>query len=166
VLDLLEESVMRATLNQEEYRELKDFLRFYSLRYMPIDSLLPDLRPIVRLESLEGKSPARAREGLRQAVNDIVESTRRIAIAELTKIDTELRQNGIITLSAVRRRFSKDLARVLKNDKISNETEYYIVRSVVDEVRDFDEHERDKMLKMIEDFEQKAVARSPKTTSG
>ena len=93
-------------------------------------------------------------------MNDIVESTRRIAIAELAKIDAELRQNGIITLSGVRRRFSKDLARVLKNNEISNETEYYAVRGVVDDVLNFDEDEREKMFKLIENFEQKAVARS------
>jgi len=151
---------MKATMSEDEYRELKDFLRFYSSHYMPTDSLPPDLRPIACLEALERKSPANAREGLRQAVNDIVEMTRRIAIAELAEIDAELRQNGIITLSGVRRRLSKDLARVLKNNEISNETEYYVVRGVVDDVLDFDEDEREKMFKLIENFEQKAVARS------
>ena len=151
---------MKATLSEDEYRELKDFLGFYSLHYMPTDLLPPDLRPIACLESLERRSPAKAREGLQQAVNDIVGSTRRIAIAELAKIDAELRQNGIITLSGVRRRFSKDLARVLKNNEISNETEYYAVRGVVDDVLNFDEDEREKMFKLIENFEQKAVARS------
>ena len=160
-----EARVMKATLSQEEYRELKDFLHFYSSRYMPTDSLPPDLRPIACLESLEGESPAKAREGLRQAVNDIVASTRCIAAAELAKIDAELRRNGIITLSGVRRRVSKDLARVLRNNKISNETEYYVVRGMVDDALDFDQEERETMLKMIESFERKAVAHSPKTTS-
>ena len=43
---------MKATLSEDEYRELKDFLGFYSLHYMPTDLLPPDLRPIACLESL------------------------------------------------------------------------------------------------------------------
>ena len=38
---------MKATLSEDEYRELKDFLGFYSSHYMPTDLLPPDLRPIV-----------------------------------------------------------------------------------------------------------------------
>lgn len=155
---------MQATLSQEEYAELKEFLGFYSSRYMQVDSLPPELRPVACLEVLEGKSLKQAREGLRQAVNDVVERTRRITLSELARIDSELARNGIISLSRVRARYSKDLARMIKSNKIANETEYYLARGVIDDLPELSEDDRKKLVRLIKDFELRAVGRPPKST--
>ncbi len=57
-----------------EYVQMKDFLSFYAERYLEIETLPPEKRPIASLELLEKKSMKKAFDGLRQAINDCVEN--------------------------------------------------------------------------------------------
>jgi hypothetical protein len=115
-------------LSEHEYNELKEFPCFYSSRYMSIDRVTPELRPAACLEILEQKSHKMASRGLRQAINDIIEMSRHTNHGQVGKIDSELKRQNIVTLSELRRRFSKDYARIIKRGKINNETEYYLAR--------------------------------------
>jgi hypothetical protein len=152
-----------------EYDELKAFLSFYSEHYMSLEILQPEMRPIACLEAIEKKSRTMARAGLRQAINDIIESVRPFGEKQIAQIDSELSARKLVTLSELRRRYSTDFARVVKRGKIGNETEYYLVRGiVVDEGTKVTSEERDALSEMMLQFEEAAVRKStsPRRQSG
>src|SRR5712672_1970776 len=105
-----------------EYAKMKGFLSFYTERYLKVEGLPPEKRPIASLEALEKKSKRMALDGLRQAINDCVEMSFHFDHAEVEKLDSELRSRGIITLSELRRRYSKGYAKIVKRAQIRNET--------------------------------------------
>ena len=63
--------------------------------------------------------------GLRQAINDCVEMSLHFDHAEVEKLDSQLRSRGIVTLSELRRRYSKSYAKIMKRGQIKSDTEYY-----------------------------------------
>jgi hypothetical protein len=71
--------------------------------------------------------------GLRQAINDCVEMSFHFDHGEVRKLDSELRSRGIVTLSELRRRYSKGYAKITKRGQIKNETEYHLIRNVLDD---------------------------------
>jgi hypothetical protein len=145
-----------ATVSDAEYDELKKFFSFYSSRYLAIDKLAPELRPMACLEELEKRSRRMAREGLRQAINDVIERSRHLDPRVVRTIDVELAAQGLVTLSELRRRFSREYARILRRKRISNETEYYLIRGVVDALVS-QNPEREFLYTMIKDFEAKIL---------
>jgi hypothetical protein len=145
-------------VSQNDYQELKAFLAFYSSLYWRADQLPPSSRPIACLEMLEQKSLRKAKDGLRQAINDIIEATRHLDSGEVQRIDSELRQQNLITLSALRRRFSKAYEKVVKRGNIKNENEYYLIQNIInDQTIQLDATERDALARMICDFEMRSV---------
>jgi hypothetical protein len=94
-----------------DYAKMKDFLSFYAERYLKADGLAPDEQPVACLEALEKKSMKLASNGLRQAIHDCVEMSLHFDHAEVEKFDSQLRSRGIITLSELRRRYSKAMQR-------------------------------------------------------
>ena len=101
-----------------EYQKMKDFLSFYAERYLRAEGLPPDKQPIASLEALEKKSMKMAFNGLRQAINDCVEMSLHFDHAEVKKLDSQLRSSGIITLSELRRRYSRGYAKIMKRSQI------------------------------------------------
>jgi len=149
---------MEKHIASSEYEELKLFLSFYSRHFMSADKLPAELRPEARLEQLEKMSASRAAQGLRQAINDIIESNRRLDQSEVKALDARLRDNGIVTLSELRRRFSSRYAKIMKKKSISDETEYYLVAGIVnDGATDITHQERDTLHRMLRDFEETKV---------
>jgi hypothetical protein len=114
-----------------EYAKLKEFLSFYTGRYFNVEGLPPGKRPMANLEILEKKSKKTALKGLRQAINDCIEMSFYIDLEEVIKLDQQLRDRGVITLSELRRRYSKKYASIVKRGLINNETEYYLIRNVL-----------------------------------
>ena len=150
-----------SNLSNGEYEELKAFLLFYSDRYMPVDSLPLHLRPVACLEVLERKSRTMASKGLAQAINDIIQSSRHLEPEQLRKVDRELQSRGLVTLSQLRRRYSREYAKVLKKGRIANETEYYLVRGILDDsAGSFGDGEREALAQMLVEFEQRADLQS------
>src|SRR5437879_3806764 len=95
-------------ISPSEYDELKRFLSFYSERFMSVDELPAELRPMACLERLENMGRSKASQGLRQAINDIIESTRHWDKGRVASLDAQLVKSGVVTLSELRRRFSKE----------------------------------------------------------
>src|SRR5713101_3045491 len=69
-----------------EYVQMKDSLSFYAERYLEIETLPPEKRPIASLELLEKKSMKKAFDGLRQAINDCVEMSFHLDHAEVERL--------------------------------------------------------------------------------
>ncbi len=136
-----------------EYAKMKGFLSFYAERYLKVEGLSPDKQPIASLEALEKKSMKMAFNGLRQTINDCVEMSLHFDHAEVESLDSELRKRGIVTLSELRRRYSKSYAKIVKRGQIKNETEYYLVRNVLYDPTEKSPEERKLLEKLISDYE-------------
>jgi len=136
-----------------EYAKMKDFLSFYAERYLKAEGLPPDKQPIASLEALEKKSMKMAFKGLRQAINDCVEMSLHFDHAEVEKLDSQLRSCGIVTLSELRRRYSKSYAKIIKRGQIKTETEYYLVRNVLYDPTEKVPEERKLLEELISDYE-------------
>lgn len=139
----------------KEYGELKKFLIYFSEKYMDLAQLPKHQRPVSILETLENKSMSMAFRGLKQAINDCVEMSKQWEYSQIQRIDNEFVQHGIITLSELRRRFSKDYSKVLTRGEISSATEYYLIKGVLeDSTSGADSDERAKLQSMLEFFEE------------
>lgn len=136
-----------------KYAKMKDFLSFYAERYLKAEGLPPDKQPIANLEALEKKSMKMALNGLRQAINDCVEMSLHFDHEEVEKLDSQLRSRGIVTLSELRRRYSKSYAKIMKRGQIKNETEYYLVRNVLHDPTEKSPEEHKLLEELISDYE-------------
>jgi hypothetical protein len=136
-----------------EYDKVKAFYAFFVERRFKLEGLPPEAHPIACLEMLEKMSSTMARDGLRQAVNDCITMASGWHHTEVEKFDSELRSRGIVTLSEMRRRFSKSYAAILKRARIKNETEYHLIRNVLDDTAEKAAEERDALAKLISEFE-------------
>ena len=67
------------------------------------------------------------------AIGDCIEMSRVWPPEVVIALDAELHTHRLITLSAVRRRYSKRLQSVLKHQRIRSEVEYYLVRGAVED---------------------------------
>lgn len=152
---------MARSMSEPEYEELKEFLSFYSRHYMPIDKLPAALQPVACLEQLEQKSRSKASQGLRQAINDIIEKCRRLDQSQLEQLDQRLRSHGVVTLSELRRRFARDYTRISRRGMINNEIECYLVRGIVnDSSSNISADERVRLGDMLAEYEQRVTRAS------
>lgn len=132
---------------------MKEFLSFYAERYLRAEGLTPESHPIVILDALEKSSMRRALNGLRQAINDCVEMSFHFNHLEVEKLDAELRGLGIVTLSELRRRYAKGYAKIVKRGRIRSETEYHLVRNVLDDPTEKPREEREWLQRMLSEWE-------------
>jgi hypothetical protein len=136
-----------------EYATMKAFLSFYTDRYSNLENLPPDKRPIASLEILEKMGMKTALRGLLLAINDCVEKSFHFDHKEVEKLDSELRARGIVTLSELRRRYSKAYAKIKKRGQIKNENEYYLIRNVFGDLTEKSREECRLLEKMINEYE-------------
>ncbi|WP_420964391.1 hypothetical protein [Bradyrhizobium sp. B120] len=139
--------------NRSEYAQLKNFLSFYVQRYMPMAFLPPEKQPLAALEAMEKTSPRMAFQGLRQAISDCVERSWPFDPAEVANLDAELTDRGIITLSELRRRYSRGYAKILKRGRIKNDTEFHLLRNIINDPTEKSPGERELLAKLISDYE-------------
>src|SRR4051812_14955036 len=109
-----------------DYASLKSFFEFYETRYQSGKGLPPEAHPLACLEVLEKRGKGMALRGLRMAINDCVEQSLRFEPDEVEKLDSELSDLGIVTLSVLRRQYSKRYATIMKRGQIKSETDYYL----------------------------------------
>lgn len=119
---------------------LKDFLSFFAGKYRPAEKLLTE---------------ALAQDGLRDAISDCMDMSLQFTPMEVAKFDSELRLNDIPSLSELRRRYSRTYARVLKRDRIEEETEYFLLRNVLFDPVEKAEGEREQLERLISAYEAK-----------
>jgi hypothetical protein len=116
---------------EREYAELHGFIDFVATHITGIDPSDPVHPTNVgkRIVAEYGKS--KALEGLKQAVNDTVEDLGEQTPEFCEKLDSELRERGLVSLSEVRRRYAASYRRILKRGHIKSETEYYLLRGMI-----------------------------------
>ena len=125
---------MKNSLSTEDYEQLKKFFVCYVDLFIPPThrSHEPEHQPLAFLSNLEKTSLANAKKGLQMAVNDVVEMSSDWPPNRLAEAGARFAAAGALTLSAVRRRYSKKYLQILKRGVIRSETEYYLVKGIVD----------------------------------
>ncbi|MGY3445013.1 hypothetical protein [Bradyrhizobium sp. USDA 4473] len=139
--------------NRSEYAQLKDFFSFYVHMRMKASPPEEPQRALDNLESLEKKSLRIALQGLRQAINDCVEESWHFDPAKVASLDAELINRGIITLSELRRRYSRGYAKVLKRGRVKNDTEFYLLQNVINDPTEKSPEEHELLAKLLSDYD-------------
>ncbi len=144
-------------LSPSEYRELKSFLRFFSERFFPKTDLPAHQQPIALLESMEATAPAKAAQGLQMVINDCLEMSSHWRPDKVSTLDAELKEKGIVSLSELRKRYSRAYAKLVKRGQIKSDSEYYLAKGILDGcVLDLSEADRHLLSTMLTQYEEKA----------
>src|SRR3954462_12188786 len=91
-----------------------------------------DAGPLASLDAIAARSPARARQGLSMAINDVIEMTDGWPKEQVASIDLALTKAGLPSLSEMRKRFSKAVERAVRRGRIKDDVEYYAVRNAAE----------------------------------
>jgi hypothetical protein len=126
---------------------------------IPLLSILEEGR--VAAERL-GASKARA--GLRMAIQDMLETSRVLTPAQVRELDGRLSSAGLPTLTAMRERVWRTLAKVISRGRCRTEAEYYLV---VERLSDMDDEtlsddDRQTLGRIVGDFEERHQKRESK----
>lgn len=119
----------------------------------PAALLTPETDPLARLDEIAARSPAKARQGLAMAINDLIEDTDRWPTEKVEAIDDLLIREGLPSLTEMRLRFSKVIRRAVARGVIKNDVEYYAVRNAAELANDSPEA----LWKLLAAYEQRAA---------
>lgn len=139
---------------EREFEELRAFVEFYATQVRGVDPSSPGHFSAVVEGIVEKFGKSKALVGLRQAANDTVEATTSFSPEKVARLDSALRAQGIVTLSAIRHRYSSAYKRILRRGAIKSETEYYLVNGmVVDGTLPLTSAERQSLEQMVAAYE-------------
>jgi hypothetical protein len=119
---------------EREFDELLAFMCFTSEKFWgfgPEHELNPAK---VSQAAVEKFGKAKVLVGLRQAVNGHLDDFQDFSPAQVAELDQELRARGIVTLTQLRWRHSSQFATIRARGSIDNESEYYLVKGVLEEL--------------------------------
>jgi hypothetical protein len=151
-------------ITESEYGPLKAFFVAWEERFPPSVTLPPEHHPVAVLESFEKTSMSKARLGLGLALNDTLEMSWDFAPNQVADIDREFSARGIITLSEMRRRYSRQFRGVLRRGKIRTQEEFYLISGILASFSaDASEEERRQLDSMVAAYE-KSVANKKRGT--
>lgn len=138
----------------QEFKELKSFL--YVFMDLAEGFSQVDLSQLVtEMDETERRAPKRSLAGMRMAVNDCVEMSSHWSIDKVKSVDAALTGVGALTLSEVRRRFSKKVVTILSRGRIHSEVEYYIVAGLLADLSsEISAEERSRLQTMAELYEE------------
>ena len=139
---------------EEEFEQLLAFVSFYMTHVKAVDPASPINLANVVSQIAEKYGRSKALEGLRQAANDLLEDFSHVSVDGVVALDEALRSQGIVTLSALRRRYASSLKRVLRRGAIQTETEYYMINAIVIDLASGVEHvERSELQRLLDAYE-------------
>ncbi|MBF5006956.1 hypothetical protein [Diaphorobacter caeni] len=149
----------KTVLSNSDYQALKLFEDLFFEWYVPKYPTTPNIKPSEFFDQLEKTSLAKAKIGVQMSVNDSIESTLAWSPEKVAEADAKLLNAGALSLSEVRRRYSKKLVQVLNRGKIRSETEYYLVRGIIDaQGVALNSKEVTMALQMLDEFEKNVAA--------
>lgn len=137
----------------ENYEQYRLWLASMVALTMPDVEAGSDVDPIRVLDETAETAPARAREGLGQAIGDVVEMTMNLSSDELTLIDQNLVAHGLPTLTELRLLFNKVVRRVMRRGSITSEAEYYLMRNAAEVCGD----QQGRLLELVGEYESRAT---------
>src|SRR5690606_34325214 len=104
--------------------------------------------------------------GMRMMYNDLVEMTKAADARERRDLDERLRARAGLNLELVQAKLTERIEKIRKRGKLTSEEQYYLVREHVEFIFDTPgrEDEVQQLLAMINDFEERTVARARSRT--
>jgi hypothetical protein len=134
------------------YEDLKRFFAIYVDTMLDLSGLAEEHHPMAVLAAMEKQAPSRAKEGLRIALSDVIAALEHASVDELALLTTQLEAANAPSIAAVRALVSKRVAKVLRRGTIINETEFYMMKEVLDD-HGVPEEERRIIEAMLDRFE-------------
>jgi hypothetical protein len=144
--------------NEREFAELERFLRFFSthVRGIAEDNKIHPSNVLQEIVSKYGKS--KALTGLRQAINDSIEQTQHYRPDQVSALDKQCSDAGVLSLSELRRRYWRRYNAILERGQIKDDTDYYLAVGVLnDSAASVAQHERKKLTDLISAYERRAA---------
>ncbi len=142
---------------EQEFDELSKFLEYYCTEYERIDRN-DDIHPsnvLVKIVEKYGRS--QALQGLKQAIHDTIEDSLDFKPEKLKSMDQDLFEKGIISISALRLRYWKKYKKIIEHHNIKNETEYYLIVGVLNDLSiPIKAQERKVLTELVGSYEQNA----------
>lgn len=134
--------------------DLLKFLDFYATHGYQIN-VQADHHPLnVYKKPLNAIGEKQMLNGLKMAVNDMVSDSFKYNSEDVKKIDNFFVENGVVSLTAMRRAFSTKYNKIIKSKKISNDGEYYLVKGVLDDGSlNLDIEEENILISLISNYE-------------
>ena len=117
---------------EREYSELISFVSIFATHAWNVDPTDPVHPASLAARIAETFGRAKALIGARQAANDAIEALRGLTQQQLASLDARLIEAGSTTVAEMRRRYSRQYKAVLKRGRIRNETEFYLVKGILD----------------------------------
>ena len=149
-----------------DHKRLKAFIAFYYANYVDLSRVPADLHPSSLLEREEVKAPGEIKapgetiDGVRTMVNRIIEGSFNWTAYKIAEVEAALTENGIISLSELQKRFSKEYKAIIKRGEISDLTEYYMAKDLVSNTGSVaSRREKERLEDMIAVFEQAELDR-------
>ena len=142
---------------ESEYGELKKFFVHWEthlnpIRIFPIDNPHNAINVLAGIELQLGVS--KALSGLKQAINDVLESVPDYTPEFRAMADESLASVGALTLTQLWHRRSAQFNRILRRGELRNDIEYYLVSSVLaDDSCDLPSHELEALNNMTAKYE-------------
>ena len=119
----------------------------------PAELMSSDADPLAALDQLATRSPAKAREGLTIAINDLIEMTDGWPQERVAATDVGLLRDDLPSLTEMRGRFAKAVQRAVRRGRIKDDVEYYAVRNAVELAED----QREPLWNLLAVYEENAA---------
>jgi hypothetical protein len=143
---------------EAELAELGRFIDWFSSHIKGIPERAPHHthQALQKIEARFGRSKALA--GFRQAVNDVIEMTAHQPPEWVAEFDSACQRAGVLSLSQVRARYWSKYAAVLKRGRIRNDTEFFLVMGLLNDLSSpLTASERASLESMVASYEKSAA---------
>lgn len=145
---------MKKSIDDVNQNDLLKFWDFYATHVYKIDKEAGHHPSNVIANSKDTISEGILLKGLKMAINDMVSDSFIYSQNDVKKIDDFFIQHGVLTLTFMRKLFSKDFKKIVKAKKITNIEQYYLIKDILcDNSLELDDNERFDLGVMIEVFE-------------
>jgi hypothetical protein len=116
----------------QDYDRMRAWFAHMVSATFPPDGFRRDDGPLASLDAVAARFPARARQGLSMAINDLIEMTDGWPKEQVASTDLALTKAGLPSLSEMRKRLSKAVQRAVRRGRIKDDVEYYAVRNAAE----------------------------------
>jgi hypothetical protein len=141
---------------QAEFDELERFLTHFVTGVKGLDPAAPVHPSNVLREIVVRFGKSKALEGLRQAIGDCIEMTSDRSVEWIREFDRECDSLGLVTLTQLRVRYWSRYKTILKRGRIMNETEYYLIAGIANDLTiEVPSSERSMLEELMHQFEQR-----------
>lgn len=117
--------------NEKDFAALESYVNFFATH---VWKGLPNEKTHLSQFLLSHRNiltKSQLQQGLRQAANDTIRQCSNFSQKQIDTLDNACKENGVPTFSEIRRRFSKRYRTILRKKKIADETDYYLVADLI-----------------------------------